>query len=620
MAGYVPASDFLALLRTTPQGVALARAPGLDIVLAALARANMFRLYVGLSPPTTNQATTAWLQPAQPSWTAEGTFWLWNGTAYVTATPALWGKLISPNQDIVFPPTVVFQTRAAAAAATIPPLVVPSILVIRYAAGFEAIPAIYIPGTAGGPGAFQDAGGTWWQLDLTPGIHYASWYGVNGDNGEYSALTQLAVSFAAGARVRLPPGIVGLANPVSYVTTVNRAQALRLEGAGPKLTTIDNRCTGGPSGCIRAQGSPSAFGYNGSIKDINFTSTTGSSVAHVDLYAVYRFTVEDCLFSNNHGNGATITGSLGDADASNIIKFNRCDFTANIGAGLLHNFSAAVVQTTFVRCEDCFFNSNGLTGWYYIGLSGMALNCGFTENGFGGGGNAGLWIANNGGSSAQFTAINCSWENNYADAVRMDALVGGEFINCEIAGSAIPATIGFAVNGSTKVNFIGTRVRFGNSPHVAFNFNASSDCSIANTEFVLYDAAGQTRYVQDGASYGNRFDDSFSAVQEGADNGVMGITVVVGANQNVALPLMGTSYTISGAPAGAFNIGGIKNGFAGRRLFLVNNTGQTMTLNDEDAGSAAVNRIWNGGANLAVPNRKGAWLTYSLQVNRWVLS
>jgi hypothetical protein len=96
---YTPATDFLALIRSTTDGAEIAQAPTLDIVLAALARAGLFTLYVGQTAPTSNQTTTAWLQPAQPSWTAEGTLWLWNATAaaYQLATPALFFQFLQAS-------------------------------------------------------------------------------------------------------------------------------------------------------------------------------------------------------------------------------------------------------------------------------------------------------------------------------------------------------------------------------------------------------------------------------------------------------------------------------------------------------------------------------------------
>lgn len=96
---YEPGTDFLALLRQTSDGAEFARAPLLDIVLAALARGGLFNLSVGQTAPIVNQPTTAWLQPAQPSWTAEGILWLWdfNTSQYARATPALFFQLLQAS-------------------------------------------------------------------------------------------------------------------------------------------------------------------------------------------------------------------------------------------------------------------------------------------------------------------------------------------------------------------------------------------------------------------------------------------------------------------------------------------------------------------------------------------
>lgn len=93
---YAPPVDFLALLRQVSSGVELARMPSLDFAVAALARANLFRLWVGQSAPISSQANTVWLRPALPSWTAEGVVFLWDAdtAAYAAATPALWARLL----------------------------------------------------------------------------------------------------------------------------------------------------------------------------------------------------------------------------------------------------------------------------------------------------------------------------------------------------------------------------------------------------------------------------------------------------------------------------------------------------------------------------------------------
>jgi hypothetical protein len=94
---YDPTKDFLALLRLAAGVVSVERMPGLDYVVAALARAGLFRVYVGQTAPIVNQAATVWLQPSLPSWVAEGDVFLWNATtsAYELATPALWAALLA---------------------------------------------------------------------------------------------------------------------------------------------------------------------------------------------------------------------------------------------------------------------------------------------------------------------------------------------------------------------------------------------------------------------------------------------------------------------------------------------------------------------------------------------
>lgn len=99
---YDPATDFLGLLRLVSGGVRSERMPGLDYVIAALARAGMFSLSVGQTEPTANQATTVWLKPALPSWSAEGAFYIWNPVtqAYNIATPALWRTIFGSGASL----------------------------------------------------------------------------------------------------------------------------------------------------------------------------------------------------------------------------------------------------------------------------------------------------------------------------------------------------------------------------------------------------------------------------------------------------------------------------------------------------------------------------------------
>lgn len=101
---YAPAIDFLGLLRRTASGIELARMPGLDFIVAAMARTNLFKLWVGQDAPTQNQLNTVWLKPALPSWVAEGVVYLYNATtaAYEVATPVLWTQLLTSASSYVF--------------------------------------------------------------------------------------------------------------------------------------------------------------------------------------------------------------------------------------------------------------------------------------------------------------------------------------------------------------------------------------------------------------------------------------------------------------------------------------------------------------------------------------
>lgn len=516
-----------------------------------------------------------------------------------------------------------FDSRSAATAASIPNTV-NFLRTAGFAAAGDGGGALYIRAVGSTTGGFQSADGAWWAIaDLNS--FQAEAFGAKGDgsNDIGGILNNLAV-LAAGAEIRLGIGLFKIATAVAYATAVNFGPALRLRGAGSALTTIDNQVPGGQP-CISISGGASAFAQDGLVSGIKFKTTTGAGGPAIDLKAVYRFLCEDVWVTGLAANGVTITNLLGDADASNIVLFKRCFFINNGGAGLLHNFAAGVVQTSFVRCEDTFFQGNGLCGWYFIGLSGSMQNCAFTENGAGVGGTGGLWIVNNAASNAQFSATNCSFENNYVNSVDIGSLQGGEFIGCEIAGGTpgIVSTAGFNIGAATNLRIEGTRVRIGAalSPYTAFKLGSGCTTSvISNTYWYIFDAAGQVRYSVDPAAYANRLSDSFDSIQNGTDAGVANIACVNGANHDVALPLGGAGFGIAGPSAG-FSVGGLTNGFDGRRLTLINDSGQTLTVTHEDPSSTAANRISCAGAvNLTVSNLGAVTLLYRSAHARWTVT
>ncbi len=93
---YNPATDFLALLRSTSGGARSARMPGLDFIIEGFIRAGLVSVFVGQNPPVANQATTVWFKPAVPSWSGEGQVNIFNLAvgAYQPATPTLWTSLL----------------------------------------------------------------------------------------------------------------------------------------------------------------------------------------------------------------------------------------------------------------------------------------------------------------------------------------------------------------------------------------------------------------------------------------------------------------------------------------------------------------------------------------------
>jgi hypothetical protein len=93
---YQPSTDFVGLWRAVPGGLEKGEMPGLDFTVMALARAGLVSVVVSSTPPTTNQASTAWFRPATPSYAAEGALYLWDSVllTYVPATPSLFATYL----------------------------------------------------------------------------------------------------------------------------------------------------------------------------------------------------------------------------------------------------------------------------------------------------------------------------------------------------------------------------------------------------------------------------------------------------------------------------------------------------------------------------------------------
>lgn len=94
------------------------------------------------------------------------------------------------------------------------------------------------------------------------------------------------------------------------------------------------------------------------------------------------------------------------------------------------------------------------------------------------------------------------------------------------------------------------------------------------------------------------------------------VPLVNGANNNVNIGTALLIY-ISG-PTGSFNITGLTGGYAGRKVFLYNTTGNNMTITNESGSSLAANRILTL-ATAATSGTGMVELIYSGIAQRWIV-
>ncbi|MFG1283398.1 right-handed parallel beta-helix repeat-containing protein [Xanthobacter autotrophicus] len=93
--------------------------------------------------------------------------------------------------------------------------------------------AIYVRGTSTGPGAIQDAAGTWWNLYIKRGVN-AAWFGdlTGADAGPVINAAIAAIGAIGGGRVSIPPGTFNVATdlvPKSNVTVSGEYGATTLK-------------------------------------------------------------------------------------------------------------------------------------------------------------------------------------------------------------------------------------------------------------------------------------------------------------------------------------------------------------------------------------------------------
>lgn len=91
-----------------------------------------------------------------------------------------------------------------------------------------------------------------------------------------------------------------------------------------------------------------------------------------------------------------------------------------------------------------------------------------------------------------------------------------------------------------------------------------------------------------------------------------------GSNNDITVG--GRSFVKITGPTGAFTISGVANGFDGKRIVIYNSVAQNMTISNEDANSAAANRITTmTGGDLVSTAVATVELIYDADASRWVV-
>jgi hypothetical protein len=202
-----------------------------------------------------------------------------------------------------------YETRAVAAAATID-TGIKSIIIMRHATGYPVAAAVYIPGSSSGPMAFQEAGGHWWQLDVSAGALLIPWFGAKGDGSTNdTAAVQAAITAANGKRLDgmgLSYKITTTVSGIDNAEIVNAQFTQSGQSAYPMFDTSGKTNWQFRRVRFTGDGDPTldpAVTFIGAVTMGNSGSTDFAGIAF-----------EDCVFENFAGNyviTSAISGSGG---------------------------------------------------------------------------------------------------------------------------------------------------------------------------------------------------------------------------------------------------------------------------------------------------------------------
>lgn len=245
-----------------------------------------------------------------------------------------------------------YDTRALAAAATIP-VGVAAIKITRYATGYPLAYATYIPGTISGPLAFAEAGGHYWQLDVSAGTLLIPWFGAKGD-GTTTDTTAVSAAYAAASGKRLDGmglnyKIASTVTGQSNVETVNAKFTQSTHSAHP-MFDFGGKTEWKFRSCKFVGDQATDLDYTGSPVGVVTFGNSGSS----DLTGIAIEDSEFYTFADAYIINGTITGTGGIRNT----RFNRNKIYSNLGANY-------VDQSHFWLSLYAIGSSAGTTGRYF---------------------------------------------------------------------------------------------------------------------------------------------------------------------------------------------------------------------------------------------------------------
>lgn len=371
-----------------------------------------------------------------------------------------------------------YDTRAQAIEA-LTPVGVQTVKVVRRADGHPLSNATYVPGTVLGPDAFQDAGGRWWQLDISGPAIDSAWFGVSGDGSNQTDELQAAVD-----AVPTPSGALLVRGDI-LITALNLRgrYMIRFIGTGgfgagaDQQTTLHTAVGAGVARVIDARETigisfehmkiastnPAHDGYlidfgQSTLSSFSQTMTLDHCVilyngtrAAINLYGALVGTYEKCDFTGS-GSAVAFQNDVRDDELifSNVHDFISCDFTPSgtaipvIFSGEKISFDGCNVQASSTDGQGRFWTTSTVVPF----LAASINDCSFYD-------------VTSGGSV---------WGSFYAgDGLNITGnLVGG--INAEIGtnygfaiGGHLDGVKGFVVLGNT-VRFMTAFIDFGGTP------------------------------------------------------------------------------------------------------------------------------------------------------------